>query len=115
MKKLRVNLPGREYDILIEQGILDRCGDEIRPLVKGDLAVIITDSNVEPLYARRVAKSLMHAGFRTALLEVPAGETSKSPAFTWSPSFTHGFPLRVIISTIVPSAEAMISAGFSSV
>ena len=80
MKKLRVNLPGREYDILIEQGILDRCGDEIRPLVKGDLAVIVTDSNVEPLYAQRAARSLMHQGFRTAVLEVPPGETSKSPA-----------------------------------
>lgn len=80
MKKLRVNIPGKEYDILIERGLLDRCGALLRPLLKGDLAVIVTDSNVEPLYAQRVAKSLMHEGFRAAVLEIPAGETSKSPA-----------------------------------
>lgn len=79
MSTLRVNIPGREYDIVCERGVLDRAGQLLRPLLKGDLAAVITDDNVSPLYGQRLAKSLMHQGFRVALLEIPAGEKSKSP------------------------------------
>ena len=79
MKKLTVNLPGREYDIVSAPGLLDRAGELLRPILKGSLAVIITDSNVEPLYASRLARSLHQGGFQAAILEISAGETSKSP------------------------------------
>ena len=79
MSSLRVNLPGREYDILSEPGILDRAGALLRPVLPGSLAVIVTDSNVEPLYASRLARSLLRSGFHSAILEVPAGEQSKTP------------------------------------
>ncbi|MDD6023226.1 MAG: 3-dehydroquinate synthase [Oscillospiraceae bacterium] len=79
MSTLRVNLPGREYDIVCQKGILDKAGSLLRPILKGKLAAIVTDSNVEPLYAARVARSLHLAGFQVALLEIPAGETSKCP------------------------------------
>ena len=80
MSRLRVNLPGREYDIISRPGLLDQAGELLRPVLKGDLAVIVTDSNVEPLYAARLAGSLHRAGLRPAILEIPAGEESKSPA-----------------------------------
>lgn len=79
MSTLRVNIPGREYDIVCRCGILDEAGQLLRPLLKGELIAIITDSNVEPLYAQRLAKSLMHQGFKVAILEIPAGEGSKCP------------------------------------
>ena len=79
MSVIRVNLPGREYDIISEAGVLDRAGTLLRPVLKGKLAVIVTDSNVEPLYASRLARSLHQGGFTAAILEVPAGETSKCP------------------------------------
>lgn len=79
MSTLRVNIPGREYDIVCRRGILDQAGGLLRPILKGSLAAIVTDSNVEPLYAQRLAKSLMHQGFQVAILEIPAGETSKCP------------------------------------
>ena len=79
MSSLRVNLPGREYDIICERGALDRVGSLVRPLLRGKLAAIVTDSNVEPLYASRVARSLHLSGFQAAILEIPAGETSKCP------------------------------------
>ena len=79
MKTLRVNIPGREYDIVSEAGILSRVGQLLRPVLKGKLAVIVTDDNVEPLYASRVARSLHQAGFQAAILEIPAGEKSKCP------------------------------------
>lgn len=79
MKKLTVFLPGRAYDIVSEPGLLDKAGALLRPILKGKLAVVITDSNVEPLYGTRVLRSLHLAGFQTALLEIPAGEQSKCP------------------------------------
>ena len=79
MKTLRVNIPGREYDIVCEKGAIDRVGELVKPLLKGELVAIITDSNVESLYAARVARSLHLAGYKAALLEIPAGEKSKCP------------------------------------
>lgn len=79
MSTLRVNLPGREYDIISQAGILDQAGALLRPVLRGTLAVVVTDSNVEPLYATRLARSLHQGGFRPAILEIPAGEPSKSP------------------------------------
>ena len=79
MSTLRVNIPGREYDIVCQRGALDQAGALLRPILKGKLAAIITDSNVEPLYATRLARSLHLGGFQPAILEIPAGEKSKCP------------------------------------
>lgn len=79
MKTLHVNIPAHEYDIVSEPGLLDQAGSLLRPILKGRMAAIVTDSNVEPLYAARLARSLHLAGFQAALLEIPAGETSKCP------------------------------------
>lgn len=79
MKTLHVNIPGHEYDIVSEPRLLDQAGSLLRPILKGRMAAIVTDSNVEPLYAARLARSLHLAGFQAALLEIPAGETSKCP------------------------------------
>lgn len=77
MSPLRVHIPGHEYDIVSTPGLLHQAGSLLRPVLKGHLAAIITDSNVEPLYASALARSLHLAGFQAALLEVPAGEKSK--------------------------------------
>lgn len=81
MKTLTVALPGREYDILIERGLLDRSGllcREVLPRAKK--LFVITDSNVSKLYAEQVIKSLERSGFAVHLETVPAGEPSKSPS-----------------------------------
>ena len=78
MSSLRVNIPEREYDIICEKGALDRAGSLLRPVLKGELAVIVTDSNVYPLYATRLARSLHLAGFRVGVMEINPGEQSKS-------------------------------------
>ena len=79
MKTLHVDLQERAYDILIGRGLLDRAGELLRPLLRGRKLALITDSNVEPLYAGRAARSLHLAGFETCVLEIPAGEQSKCP------------------------------------
>ena len=50
MKTLTVALPGREYDILIEKGLLDRAGEHCRMVLpKARRLAVVTDSNVAPL------------------------------------------------------------------
>ena len=79
MKKLTVALPGREYDILIQNGLLDRVGGHCRTaLPRARRIAVVTDSNVAPLYLERVVKSLEAEGFCVKGITVPAGESSKS-------------------------------------
>lgn len=78
MKTLTVALPGREYDILIQRGLLDRAGQLCRAaLPRASCLFVVTDSTVGPLYLNRVIPPLEAAGFKTAVCEIPAGEASK--------------------------------------
>ena len=79
MKTLSVALPGREYNIHIESGLLDRAGEYIRAVCpRARRLAVVTDSNVAPLYLRRVQTALEGAGFAVTGIVVPAGESSKS-------------------------------------
>ena len=79
MKKvLTVDLPGREYDILIQRGLLDRAGEEVKwVLPKANRLFVVSDTNVAPLYLKRVQDSLERAGYQVGTMVVPAGEASK--------------------------------------
>lgn len=77
MKKITVSA-SRTYDIIIEKGILDRAGEETATVINPCAAAILTDSNVAPLYAERLEKSLATKGFSTIRFTIPAGEESKS-------------------------------------
>ncbi len=79
MKRLKVALPGREYEIQIQRGLLDEAGTRCRAVLPRAVRIaVVTDSHVGPLYARRVLDSLTAAGFQAGLVTVPAGESSKS-------------------------------------
>ncbi len=78
MHTLRVNLPGREYDIKIEKGILDHSGELISQIHKPCKIAVVTDSIVAPLYGERLLSSLKSSGFSPFLTTIPAGEGSKS-------------------------------------
>ncbi len=78
MQTLRVNLPGREYDIKIEKGILDHSGKLIAQIHKPCKVAVVTDSTVGPLYSKRLLNSLEQSGFTASVITVPAGEGSKS-------------------------------------
>ena len=78
VKTLTVALPGREYDILIQRGLLGRAGEHIRVVLPGARKIaLVSDSSVAPLYGRTVLDSLAAAGFEARLITVPAGEASK--------------------------------------
>ena len=78
MRTLKVNIPGREYEIHIAEGLLDRAESMITQVFQGEKIAVVTDSNVEPLYGEQVQDSLEAAGFSVKQIVVPAGETSKS-------------------------------------
>lgn len=79
MKTLTVALPGREYDILIQRGLLAQAGDRCRAVLpRAEKLALVSDSTVAPLYGRTVLNSLAAAGFDARLFTVPAGEQSKN-------------------------------------
>ncbi|MBE6850102.1 MAG: 3-dehydroquinate synthase [Ruminococcus sp.] len=66
------------YDVLVERGILGRCGTYIAPLLKGRTCAIITDDNVDGLYADTVTASLEAQGLTVVKFVFPHGEGSKN-------------------------------------
>jgi 3-dehydroquinate synthase len=78
MRNLNIPLPGHEYGILIESGLLDRVGRHCRTTCpRARRFVIVTDTNVGPLYAQRV-KDSFDPRFQVKVVTIPAGESSKS-------------------------------------
>ncbi len=81
MTTLTVALPGREYDILIQRGLLSQAGERVRAALPGGRRLaVVSDTNVGPLYYNRVKASLEAAGFECGFFPVPAGEKSKNPS-----------------------------------
>jgi len=77
---VHVALGERSYDIQIGAGNLRLAADVLAERGRCTHALVITDSNVRPLHAERVAAALRSADIRADVLEVPAGEASKSAA-----------------------------------
>lgn len=70
----------RSYDVVIDECSIDEAGSFVKRVGGCDLAFIVSDSNVAPLYADRVAASLENVGFKTARFVFAAGEESKTLA-----------------------------------
>jgi 3-dehydroquinate synthase len=64
--------------ILIGKQLLPRTGKRCQALGVSGQCVLISDSNVAPLFADPVKKGLVSAGFRPTLITIPAGEKSKT-------------------------------------
>ena len=73
MKTVHVNT-GRPYDIFIERGIIDLCGEYVKKLSKAEKVVVVTDTNVAPHYKWRVLNSLEQQDLRVQSFIYPAGE-----------------------------------------
>ncbi|MBR4109952.1 MAG: 3-dehydroquinate synthase [Oscillospiraceae bacterium] len=68
----------KEYQVLIGGGLLSSLGKHAAALKAPGKAVIISDSNVWPLYGKVAENSLQNAGFETIHYCFPAGESSKT-------------------------------------
>ena len=82
--KIVVNIPGEApYDVRIGATVLAGLGESVRRLDgvgRAPHLLVLTDSNVGPLYLEEAKSSLKAAGFRVSDIVVPAGEDSKSLA-----------------------------------
>ncbi len=78
MQNVHVDLGPRSYDIEIGDGNLPRVVQFVDTEQDDAHAVIITDANVDELYAEPVANALAEQGCEVDLLIVDAGEQSKS-------------------------------------
>lgn len=83
-RTVTVSAPSRSYDVTVGAGLLPRVGAVCRDACGGDLAFVVTDSNVGPLYGDTVERSLADAGYGTARFTFPAGEASKNAATLFS-------------------------------
>jgi 3-dehydroquinate synthase len=64
--------------ILIGKQLLPRTGKRCQEFAPSGQCFLISDSNVAPLFADGVKKSLIGAGIRSTLITIPAGEKSKT-------------------------------------
>ncbi len=77
MEIIKVNA-SKEYEVVIGNGILSELGERCVSLLGKSRAVIVTDSNVAPLWLDNAKESLENAGIDTATFVFNSGEESKS-------------------------------------
>ncbi|MBQ6162884.1 MAG: 3-dehydroquinate synthase [Clostridia bacterium] len=68
----------KAYEVIIEKGILERCGEIIRNAAGGDSVCVVTDDTVDALYGERCVASLLSSGYRVEKFVIPHGEQSKN-------------------------------------
>lgn len=79
MKKLTVNV-NEKYDILIGKGLLNKTGELVKTVLDCKRMVLISDTNVYPIYGDAVKASLEAQGYEVFTYVFKAGESSKNTA-----------------------------------
>jgi len=69
----------REYNIHIGTGLMDKAGDYLRQVTKGDSVMLVCGDIVDGLHADRVTKALEASGYAVTRFVYPHGEQSKTP------------------------------------
>ncbi|MBU4312994.1 MAG: 3-dehydroquinate synthase [Candidatus Omnitrophica bacterium] len=78
MRKIKVRLGKRSYDIAVCSNEITRLGSVVKKLKIGTDAIVITNSTIKRLFGSKVKKSLESAGFSVNIKIVPDSETAKS-------------------------------------
>ena len=94
----------RRYEVLIERGLLDRAGKEIRSVTKAGSAVLVAGENVFPLYGARVRRSLEEAGLRVLSFVIAPGESNKTLE-------TYGSLLRFLSENHLTRSDVLVALG----
>lgn len=76
--KVNVDLPKNGYEIVIENGAIQKVGTWLSHLWEAQKVAVITDNHVGSLYASQVVKSLESEGFSVISYEFLEGEASKN-------------------------------------
>lgn len=78
MRKVRVDLGAASYDIVIGYGIEQEIIDFVRQAGYSAKGLLVTDTNVGPLYGKQMQDILSQAGLEITVMQIPAGEQSKN-------------------------------------
>jgi 3-dehydroquinate synthase len=78
MIRIWVDLAKNGYEIRVGSDLLPKVGLSLKHLGFSGKAVIITDTNVRPLYADILQQGLLQADFGVTVLETSAGESQKT-------------------------------------
>jgi 3-dehydroquinate synthase len=76
--KIAVRTSNEHYDIYVGQEVLQPFGQHLAELLPGRKAFLISHPMLLDLYGTTVTEALQQAGFTTATLAIPDGETSKT-------------------------------------
>ncbi|WP_138464910.1 3-dehydroquinate synthase [Poseidonocella sp. HB161398] len=77
VERVHVALGERAYDVLIAEGLLDRAGALIAPLLHRPRVAIVSDSTVAGHHLPGLVRSLEAEGIASAHLSLPPGEATK--------------------------------------
>jgi len=80
MAKVKVNLKRQvndSYEILIERGLFKKIPALLKAKPFGNRYLIITDSNIEELFGKKLLEALEEEGLKAGLVSFAAGEKSK--------------------------------------
>lgn len=75
---VKVDLPGREYDILVGPGVLREAGVRIKQMGGRTHVAILTDETVANFHLQTLQTILADQGLTSEALALPAGEATKS-------------------------------------
>ncbi len=78
MKKVRVSLKERSYDILIGKGALARLPQALRGILETRKALVVSSPSIFRLYGQKLVQLLKKGGFEVSPLLLPEGEGAKS-------------------------------------
>ena len=78
MRIVPVELGKNSYDIYIGNGLEQQIRDFCQQAGFSGKGLIVTDTNVGPIYGQWLQDLLQQAGLQVEVYEIPAGESSKS-------------------------------------
>lgn len=83
MTRVNLDVPPRPYQAVIESGLVDRAGAQLREIYSPPQSAgvfVVTVAPVRRRWGKKLMNALTTAGFRATLLEMPDGEQHKKVA-----------------------------------
>ncbi len=77
-KEIKVALGNRSYPILIENGLLPKCGAFVRKITAAPKIALLSTPAIYKAWGRELAKSLQRQGIRLELILISDGEKNKN-------------------------------------
>ena len=78
MKKLRIDLADRSYDILIGRNLLPHVGEHLVHPKQTRRVLVVTNPVINKLYGAVLSEGLQSAGLKVEYTEIPEGEAHKT-------------------------------------